>query len=143
MGLSCNFISYTKEGFTMRSISAVSLLHNVFPRPRIYEDLAFSKQIWDIYDDFGVSKSEEHLYWKQNEIKADGKVYISYFINDKNETLLFITSLERDIEEVDIKLDKTYSKIYDLLDNDEKTTVNGDIAKVPLQYANIKICKLV
>lgn len=143
MGLSCNFISYTKAGFTMRSIGAISLLHNVFPRARIYEDLAFSKQIWDIYEDFGVSKSKWYPYWTQNEIKAEGKVYISYFVNDKNEMLLFITSLEKGINEVNIKLDKEYSRIYDLLDNNEKTTVNGDVAHIPLEYANIKICKLV
>ena len=105
--------------------------------------IEYKKAGGDIYDDFGVSKSKWHPYWIQNEILADGKVYISYFVNDKNETLLFITSLEKGVDKVDIKLDKQYSKIYDLLDDNENTTVDGDTAHVPLEYANIKICKLI
>jgi len=140
MGLSCNFISYTNEGFTMRTIAGITLLHNVYPRARIYEDLAFMKKIWDIYDDFNVKDAVWHPYWEQTEIKAQDNVYISYYENN-DDALLLITSLDEDIEAVKLKFIDNYCEIYDLLDNDT-CILNGNTASVPVQYCNIKICKL-
>jgi hypothetical protein len=47
--------------------------------------MAFTKQIWDIYDEFGVNDSVWHPYWEQNEIIAQDKVHISYYTNKKSE----------------------------------------------------------
>lgn len=140
MGLSCNFISYTNEGFTMRTISAITLLHNVYPRARIYEDLAFMKEIWSIYDDFGVKNAVWYPYWEQNEIKSPDNVYVSYY-ESNDELLLLITSLNKDIDAVKLELNDNCAEIVDLLDGEE-CTIKGNEAIVPVKYCNIKICKI-
>lgn len=141
MGISCNFISYTNSGFSIRLIAGISLLHNVYPRANVYDDLAFSKKIWDIYDEFGVADATWHPYWEQNEITAQDKVHISYYTNDKNETLLLITCLDKNASNAEVRLDREYSEIYDLLDNKE-CVLDGKCASIPVDYCNIKICKL-
>lgn len=142
MGIPCNFISYTKDGFTMRLIAGISLQHNVYPRPRIYEDLSFCAKIWKIYDDFQVTSAQWHPYWEQKEITAGADTYLSYYVKE-NEILLLITSLQKDVEIVTVILDKAYDEMIDLLDQDPKCALCGDKAEIPIQYCNIKICKFI
>ncbi len=142
MGISCNFISYTGQDFTMRKIAGVSLLHNVFPRANRYECLDFSKQIWEIYDNFGVSESQWHPYWVQKEFVSEDKVYISYFKNKRNEILLLMTSLNHDVNTANVSFDGNYVEISDLLDNNPMCRIDENKLIIPLEYANIKICKI-
>ena len=142
MGIPCNFISYTKEGFTMRLIAGISLQHNVYPRPIVYEDLDFSEKIWKIYDDFQVTEATWHPYWEQKELVAEGNTYLSYYTKD-DETLLLVTSLNKGVDKLTVTLDKAYGRILDLLDEDEACIICGNKAEIPVAYCDIKICKLI
>ncbi len=141
MGIPCNFIPYTGGDFTLRLIAGISLQHNVYPRPVVYEDLEFSAKIWKIYDEFQVTKAQWHPYWEQKEMVAEGNTYLSYYTKE-DETLLLITSLNKGVDKITVTLDKAYGRIEDLLDQDQACTVCGDQAQIPVEYCNIKICRL-
>ncbi len=141
MGIPCNFISYTNEGFTMRLIAGITLHHNVYPRPRVYEDLDFSAHIWKIYDDFKLTSAKWHPYWEQNSITANTNAYITYYEKD-NEILLLVTSFDKNADKVELTLDKEYTTAIDLLDNDKECRLDGNKLTCGIDYCNIKIIRL-
>ncbi len=139
MGIPCNFISYTEQGFTMPIIAGITLLHNVYPRARTLEDLEFTSHIWQIYDEFGTADAEWHPYWEQNEIQSDhADTYISYYKKD-GDRLLLLTCYDKQAKKVTLKLDWEYAKLCDLLDPESGASVCLDRAEIPVTYAQVKI----
>ena len=65
----------------MRNLLAISLPHDVLPRPMNSCAVEDIKKVWDTYDDFGVRSAEWKPYWKKESTvtcKKEG-VYISTF----------------------------------------------------------------
>ena len=138
MGIPCHFISYTDGNYSMRLISGITLIHNVFPRANRIEDIEYISKLWKIYNDFETDKAEWHPYWeKQDIVVKNNDTYLSYYKKDSS-LLLIITSHNKSTNEIEIKLDSHYLTAKDLLDNDA-LILNDDLLKLSIEYANVKI----
>ncbi len=141
MGIPCNFISYTREDFTLRMLAGITLIHNVYPRANNIDDIDFISKLWSIYDDFGTDNAEWYPYFEpQNDINADcDGVYMSYY-KKGNEYLAIVTSLNKDTEEAELGVPEN-AQITDILDGEE-VSVSGKTAKIPLAFGNMKIYRI-
>jgi len=141
MGIPCNFISYTDEGFTMRMLAGSTLVHNVFPRANKIEDIDFISSIWKIYDDFGTENAKWYPYWENQEISVqNNKVYMSYY-KKEDSLLLIVTSHNKDINKVEIELDESYSSAENLLDKSD-VKITDKCLNFFVRYAEVNIIKI-
>ena len=81
LGLIDQFIAYTNPeiGWTIEKLCALTLIHDVIPRPRqsgaptvesMAVDLDYIEQIWRAFDEYGVEDAAWLPYWEQNDVAA-------------------------------------------------------------------------
>ncbi len=81
LGLIDQFIAYTNPeiGWTIEKLCALTLIHDVIPRPRqigaptaesMAVDLDYIEKIWRAFDEFGVEDAAWLPYWEQNDVAA-------------------------------------------------------------------------
>ena len=140
MGIPCNFISYTRNGYTMRMIAGITLIHNVLPRAGKLEDLDFISRIWQIYDTYGIETADWIPYWADGSLRPENpNIYISRYHRDGDD-LLFILCLDKAVDS--IRLASDFDSIEDLLDQDAACRIQSGEAVIPMRYVEIKICRL-
>lgn len=71
LGIPCNFIAYSAEGYPMSYPAGFSLLHNVFPRPSQRWDLPYMSEIWKIFDEYDLNNAKWTPYFEQPAITAE------------------------------------------------------------------------
>ena len=81
LGLIDQFISYSNPelGWTIEKLAALTLIHDVMPRPRqkgelsdesLTVDLDYMSKIWRVWDEFEAVEAEWLPYWKDNDLIA-------------------------------------------------------------------------
>ena len=140
MGIPCNFISYTKDGYTIRNIAGITLIHNIYPRANVVGDLPFMSKIWEIYDEYDISSAKWVSYYDENNVftNNDEKIYVSYYERE-NDYLLIINSINEDAKE--ITLNESFKEIEDYLDGADCKSENGKTV-IPVEYTSLKIVRV-
>lgn len=78
LGIPCNFIAYSANGYPMSFPAAFSLVHDVFPRPSQIWDLPYMAKIWEIFDKYSLNEAEFAPYFSQREVMVDQAVVSLY-----------------------------------------------------------------
>lgn len=143
IGLPATFISYTGKNTDIAKVTGVGLLHNVYPRASITNDIDFLAKVWKVFDEFDIGNAKWIPYWENNAVTVDcEKAYISYYKKD-NELLIVLVCYNKDCDKVKIQLDKKYSLAVDELDGNNDIVIDGNTMVIPVKYADLMMIKTV
>lgn len=136
LGLMDQFISYSNPeiGWTIEKLCALTLIHDVLPRPRqigglslesISVDLDYMAPIWRVFDEFGVETAAWHPYWEENDIAAceTEETYLSLY--EGKRVLGVLSNLTMHDKEVSIRTDRASAR--DVLTGTVYTAKDGHI----------------
>lgn len=132
-GIIPNLIAYVdEESYRMRNLLAISLPHNVLPRPMAPFAIADIKMVWKTYDDFGISNAEWKPYWKRNSTVTcmDNDVYISTF-EKEDRILAAVSCFSVQKKSVTLYLPKKNMRIYEVFDNKWYSVKDGKVIFSP------------
>lgn len=125
LGIPCNFIAYSSEGYPMSFPAGFSIIHNVFPRPSQLWDLDYVSEIWKIFDTYKLGEEKWIPYYKNDKVTADAMV--SLYEGENNVAVVYDVNSTRD--ELTLSLEG-YNEITDLFDGN-KYEVKGGKAVLP------------
>ena len=126
LGIPCNFIAYSSEGYPMSYPAGFSLVHNVFPRPSQRWDLPYMSGIWKIFDEYELGDAEWTPYFKNQKITASDAMVSLY--EGKN-TVAVIYDVLPGRENLSLSAEG-FSKVTDLLYGGEYEVKDG-VAELP------------
>lgn len=124
LGIPCNFIVYSHEGYPFSYPAGFSLVHNVFPRVSQKWDLPYISKIWSIFDRYDLDHAKWIPYFTCPPIKAD-KALVSIY--EKDSTAVAVVY---DVTPGRSEFSFTapgYSKVTDLLNGGEYEIQNGTV----------------
>lgn len=136
IGVPADFLVYERSPFTYEEGLAISLLHDVFPRPPNLERvIQWANPIWKAFEQFGVEKSEWIPYWRsQNFVQAQPEtVFVSLYLRKGKGALLVIANLDEKEVESKLKINakaiglKRKVKLRDEITNESLSQVDGTI----------------
>lgn len=124
-GLVCNFVTVLSEGFTMRNLLSLTLIHNVTARAW-GGNIDIVSKIWQGYDSVGIVDAKWCPYWEETSglICDDNNVYISTFEKD-NKLLAFVSQFDKEAKIVKIKLPPNFGKAKELFEEKDYAAENG------------------
>ncbi|MBS7299102.1 MAG: hypothetical protein KIG65_08515 [Eubacteriales bacterium] len=127
-GLVCNFVTVLSEGFTMRNLLSLTLIHNVTARAW-GRDLDIVSKVWEGYDAIGVVDAKWCPYWEgQSSLKTeDDNVYITTFEKD-NKILAFVSQFDKIAKNVEITLPEKFKNARELFDGNTFGIENGKLS---------------
>lgn len=111
LGIPCNMIAYSSDGYPMSFPAGFSLIHDVFPRPSQPWDLPYIAKIWDIFDEYQLNKASFKAYFEQTKVTAD-KAIVSLYEGEQTVAVVYDVTLDR--EEFELCA-PGFTKITDLL----------------------------
>ena len=120
-GILPHLIAYVDEGsYRMRNLMAITLPHNVLPRPMKPFAIADVKKVWDAYDDFGIRNAVWKPYWKKESAvtSKDAGVYISTF-EKESKLMAAVSNFNADNVTVTLQLPGNTKHIYEVFDGKE------------------------
>ncbi len=120
LGIPCNFIAYSSEGYPMSFPAGFSLIHNVFPRPSQLWDLDYVSGIWKIFDEYKLDGAKWIPYYENDKVTADAMV--SLYEGEHNVAVIYDVKLGRD--KVTLCADG-YSEVLDLFDGKKYEVTDG------------------
>lgn len=123
LGIPCNFIAYSQEGYPMSYPAGFSLVHNVFPRPSHLWDLDYMAGIWKIFDEYKLNDAHWIPYFKNHRITAEDAM-VSFY--DGENTVAVIYDVKAARETLSLKAEG-FSKAEDLFDGTVYEGINGEI----------------
>ena len=117
LGLIDQFIAYSNPdiGWTIEKLCALTLIHDVVPRPRmsggstlesVTVDLDYIASLWRALDEFHAETAVWHPYWEPNAIAAceTEDAYLSLYENDR--VLGVLSNLTMQPKTVSIRTDR-------------------------------------
>ena len=140
MGIPCNFISYTNQGFDMKMILGFTLVNGVLPRANRMADLPVMAAVWRILDDFGTQEAQWHPYYQNPPVRADHG-WVSYYQKD-DALLLFLYCSDPEVSAVTVTLNGDYTSARECLDPAVQPQQNGTQLVVPVQFAHVRIVEV-
>lgn len=128
-GLPAQLIAYLNPPqYTMRNVLALSMLHDVLPRPLHMEELDYITKVWNAYDSFGVATAAWHPYWEKTAAVTCGNPNVVISAYDKAEgSLVFVAKFGEAAGEVTLQLPEGFTKAVELFDGNTYTAVDGKI----------------
>lgn len=132
-GILPHLIAYVdEESYRMRNLLAISLPHNVLPRPMKPFAIADIKKVWDAYDNFGVRNADWKPYWKKEcaVTSEDTGVYVSTF-EKENRLLAIVSNFNKNNEKVTLQLPERVSYIWEVFDGKEYEIKDGVLTFSP------------
>ncbi|MBE7042541.1 MAG: hypothetical protein E7399_03495 [Ruminococcaceae bacterium] len=111
LGIPCNMIAYSADGYPMSFPAGFSLIHNVFPRPSQPWDLPYMAEIWRIFDEYRLNEATFKAYFEQTKITAD-KAIVSLYEGEKTVVVVYDVTSGRDKFTLNAP---GFSKVTDLL----------------------------
>ena len=123
LGIPCNFIAYSSEGYPMSFPAGFSLIHNVFPRPSQIWDLDYVSSIWKIFDEYKLDGAKWTPYFENEEITAED-VMVSLYDGENKVAVLY--DVKSDREKITLCADG-YSEITDLFDGNKYEVKDGKV----------------
>lgn len=141
LGLIPQFIAYSNPtlGWTMEKTCALTLPHDVLPRPRqtgdmsmdtLTQDLSYVSQIWKVFDEFDTLSCEFLPYWKENALaknKTEG-AYLSLYKGKR--TLGVLSNLTS--RPLTAEIETAASEAVNVLTGEAYPAENG-VIRVPTQ----------
>lgn len=127
-GLICNFVTVLSEGFTMRNLLSLTLIHNVTARAWGGNQIDTVSKIWEGYDQIGIVDAKWCPYW-EGESSAhcdDDNVYISTFEKD-NKILALVSQFDKTAKDIEIKLPEKFKKAKEMFDGNTYGIENGKL----------------
>lgn len=127
-GLVCNFVTVLSEGFTIRNLLSLTLIHNVTARAWGENQIDTVAKIWEGYDAIGVVDAKWCPYWEgQSSLKAqDENVYITTFEKD-DKILAFVSQFDKGAKDVEINLPEKFKNARELFDENSYGIENGKL----------------
>lgn len=129
LGLPAQLIAYLNPPkYTMRNVLALSMLHDVLPRPLKPEELDVISMVWRTYDEFSVSTAQWHPYWEGSSAVTCDNPNVKISAYDKADgSLVFAAKFGEAAGAVTLQLPEGYTKAVELFDGKEYAAVDGKI----------------
>lgn len=109
IGVPADFLVYEGNPFTYQEGLAISLIHDVFPRPPGLgsEGFELASKIWKAFEEFGATKSQWIPYWQDDRpITAEGEdIYASTYLKKGEGAIVVVSNLGKEGRETTLKLD--------------------------------------
>ena len=128
LGISANFIAYTNKERPMSALCALTLLHNVFPRPREIDALEYISTFWKIFDDYKLNDSEWVPYWNNTDVLVKNEKAYASLYNTKDSKVLVVSNFNNNENLINLITSTDYKKAVSLLNNKEYEISNKNLA---------------
>lgn len=137
MGLICNLIAYTSPELPIESLAGISLVHNVFPRAIVENDLAYLSKIWKIFDKYDMDNAQFIPYYENTKITiSEDEAFVSLY-DGRNDKVAVVCDLKKGRDTITLNCGD-YTLVRELLTGKEYKVENG-AAKVDSSYGTLKI----
>lgn len=109
IGVPADFLVYEGNPFSYQEGLAISLIHDVFPRPPGLgsEGFEIASKIWKAFTEFGATQSQWIPYWQEDKpVSAEGEdIYASVYLKKGEGAIVVISNLGKETKKTTLKLD--------------------------------------